>query len=187
MNQTTILPSFRKMILASLKELSNNKLYKKGVPTNTIRKYMISRFELPETRRTLNSFRTNFTKLLSKNRIVFTYLNNKNLYNLASPIKKRSKKVVKQRLIDNLINTTTKRKSLKLKKKKSLINKGLSSPKRSSVSTSELRSCELWKPIVTGFSRRERKHNISNIFLPNNLPNQNCVDLYSDAARYFYR
>ena len=101
MNQTTILPSFRKMILASLKELSNNKLYKKGVPTNTIRKYMISRFELPETRRTLNSFRTNFTKLLSKNRIVFTYLNNKNLYNLASPIKKRSKKVVKQRLIDN--------------------------------------------------------------------------------------
>ena len=175
MNQTNlILPTFRRMILSSIKELSTSSI-SNMVQKAKIKNYVIKKFNLPDSRKTKENFQNSFNNLLKKQRIVEVPWESITYYSLVPTAKSPS---------INKLPSILRRRSLKLSKKS---RKRTAKRTLSKVSTSDLKSCDLSDSSVVGFNRREKRHNISNIFIPNNYDNKVYINLYAEAARNFYR
>lgn len=197
--QVEILPTYRKMILATLQNLTKTEKMKR-FSLQKVRGRMIKLFKLSKTKLVYLNIRKNLNRLISLKRISIYHKANEGtiLYSLSPRSSKRANFKSKKVVLANkkIITPKTSKKqhhifslnSIKKSKiqKSSSLSDTASCSKRSAISSNELKTCNLWKPIVSGFSRREMKHNITNIFLPNNLNNQN-TGLYTDAVKFFYK
>lgn len=173
-NTINILPSFRVMIISSMKEL-NVKI--NGYSIQRIKNAMMKKFDLPKTQMIKSAFNKHFKMLVDQGRVLVKESHEGvTMYSLPRKLRRSSSK----------ISTTLAKKLTYVKrprKRLTLNSLRLSSNKRSkkgSISSSEVRSCN---NAITGFTRRELRY--SNMFLPNTIHKSSLVDLYNDATRFF--